>query len=299
MSDTPVYGWQGQLGIDTNNPVTARFNFETSTLGRNDEFTDHEGIRGTLDHDISRVRGGVEHVGGKITSYPTGIELANLLPFLLWGTPSGTSYPISDTPSGPWFITVDKSDRTRGKVKTYANCLPDVWELSAEQGQSLKLDMDIVGQTEAVANANSFPSLSLDTGPYWQFFDSNGGISVGGSPYNSRKVSVKCEYNIAKDRYLNSQTLASVTPRDRKITVSLSLPYGDAYSLYPTSASGTAVILTFTNGAHILTLNFIKVAFPPRSVENEGRDQEEMLTLVGEAKSSASTASLVTTLANA
>jgi len=287
-------GMLAQLGIDSATPVTKRFDFIRGPGPRlMEEFLDGNGLRGTLSHDISRNRQGIRRVEGPLTLQPNAVELALLLQWILGGTPSGTptvTYPVGDS-----LVTrYVECDYNVGSKRSYSGCAVDRAVFRATQNGFLELDLDVVGQDETVSG--SFPALSIDTanGP-WLLTDC--AITINATTVNPRQVEITIDNRIDKDRFFNSQTLVSTVKQDRQITFSCNLPFGDSSALYSAanSASGVAVVLTWTNANAILTQTMSKVAAPRRSPEIAGR-QEVMWDFVGTAFANGATKELVTTL---
>lgn len=292
-----VSGFSAFMGIDTVNPITVAFDFQSEQLVCEEEFLDTNGVRGTRSRAVERNRQGNRRIHGPIELQPTTVELSNLLAWCLGGTPSGSptvTYPLGDTLSTR-YVTVDRV----AKVFTYNGVAVDNLTITGSQGQPMKFHLDCVGQDETVANAGTFPAglvLDITTQP---FIFTDLVLSVAGTSYNAKEVSIGISNVIDKERFFNSQTLVSAIAHDRHITVSTSLPYGDAVAVYGAStiAGGVAVVATFTNGTSVLTLTFVKVAFPRHSPHVPGR-VEIMLPLTGKALKSGTTLELVTTLHN-
>ena len=292
----PVYGFQGQLGIDTVNPVTKRFDFQSEALALAEHLIDANGLRGTRERDISRVRQGNRRCGGQIHLQPTSLELSNLLAWFLGGTPTGTgavSYPLADALS-LYYITVDRG----AKVFTYSGCAVDKATIRGRQGEPLDVLLDIVGQDETVGNSGSFPVLTIDhtTQP---FIFTDLVLDVGGSPYTVKEFELIIDNMIDKERFYNSQTLSAVIATDRLIHWNLNVPYGTASAIYGTGTSGAAALATFTGpGTEVLTFGSTKVAFPRESPSFTAARGEVMLRVPGIAYADAanSNPSLTTTL---
>lgn len=296
---TPIYGWQAQLGIDTANPITQRFDFDMEELVCDEEFPDTNGLRGTRARSQERVRQGLRRVHGPIRLQPTTNELALLLPWILGGTPTGTgtiTYPLADAiPSR--YVTIDRSAvATYGKVFTYNGVVVDRATFHASQGEPLQVDLDLVGIDETPANAGTFPALNLDTAtPVLMFYDLS--LSIASTTYQCRNFQLTVENDVDKDRFYNSLTLTGGFARDRHIRVSHELPYGDSTAAYNLGVGGVAVVATFTYGTHVLTFTMSNVKYPRKSPRVAGRE-EVMLPLEGMAyKTGTSTLELVTTLA--
>lgn len=292
MPTTPAYGFQTAIGIDTANPVTKRFDFQSENLILSEDFKDTNGLRGTRSRAGERIVAGIRHVAGQITLQPNSLELANLLQWIMGGTPTGTpavTYPLADALQTR-FVTVDRV----AKVFTYNGCVVDKCHIKGSQGEPLVITLDVCGLDETIAAAGSFPVIALDTTTQpFMFFEL--AITIGGVTYQAKDVDITIDNAIDKDRFFNSLTATALIAMDRHITVSFSLPYGDATTVYGLGAAGTAVVATFTNGGAVLTLTMGRVAFPRHSPSVAGR-QEVMLPFSGTAYKNGSTLELVTLL---
>jgi hypothetical protein len=278
-----------QLGISASSPVDARFDFQSERLACAEDFLDGNGLRGTRERDISRVRRNVRRIGGQLALQPNAAELALLLPWALGADASGTTYALADT-LPERYVSVDRV----AKVFLYSGCKVDRATFRAGQGEALQLALDLVGQDETVGNAGTFPSLSIDvaTGP---FIFTDLALTIGGTTYNAKEFELTIDNKLDKQRFFNSATLVSVVPTDREISLRTSLPYGDATTAYNSGPGGVAVVATFTNGTVSVAFSLVKVTFPRRSPHVPGRS-EIMVPMEGTAYHSGSTNSLVVTL---
>lgn len=291
MSTTPVYGFQAQLGIDTVSSVTHRFDFQSSTVGLDEEMKDLNGLRGTRSRSGERVVAGVRKVDGQIKVIPTANELALLLPWITGGTPSGSptvTYPLGETVPTRYMV-IDKV----AKVMTNSGCCVDRWTARGSSGEALEMDLDIVGQDESVGNSGTFPSLSLDVANApWMFYEA--AISVNSTQYLSKDFTLSVDNALDKERFWNSQTLTAIVATDRHVRCNLMLAAGDAMAVYGLGAAGCPVVVTFTNGGAVLTLSMARVVFPRKPIQVSR--PEIMIPMEGIAYKSGATLELVTTL---
>lgn len=280
----------GKLGISASNPVDAQFDFKQESLSCREEFLDGNGLRGEMQHDVSRVRRNLRRIGGQLSLQPNPAELALLLPWIL-GTPaSGTTYALSDAPPAR-YVTIDRVT----KVFTYDGCKVDQAVFRASRGMPLDLSLDVVGIDETVGNSGTFPSLSIDRATGGPLMFSDAVISHAGTEYTPADFTMSIRRKIDKDRFFNSLTLVSVVPHDLEITVEMRLPYGDASAVYNSGPGGVAIVATFTNGTQSLAFTLAKVCFPRQSPNLPNRS-EVMVSLRGNAYKDGSTASLATVL---
>jgi hypothetical protein len=286
-------GMLNKLGIDSADPVTKRFDFMAgSNIGVEEEFLDGNGIRGTLSHDISRVRRGNRRVSGNLMFQPNAVELSLLLQWIMGGSPTGSgtvTYPLADT-LVTRYVAVD---RNATNLFTYDAVAVDRAVFRADQGQILQVNLDVVGKDETISG--SFPSLSID-GANGPFIFTDLVATINSTTVSLRNIEIEINNMIDRDRFFNSPTLVTPNKQDRMITFRTELPFGDYYALYNTGPGGVAVVATFTNGSAVLTMTMSKVTFPRRPLSAIARS-EGMMSLEGTAFSNGSTRELVTTLA--
>jgi hypothetical protein len=282
-------GMLAKLGIDSADPVTKAFDFKRESLKCMEEFLDGNGLRGTLEHDISRVRKNIRRIGGQIMFEPNAVELSLLLPWILGTAGSGTTYALSDV-----LLTRNVVIDRIAKVYTYDNVAVNRATFRASQGEALQLSLDLVGKDEAEGNSGTFPSLTIDTatGP---FILPDLALTIAGTTYNCRDWELTIDNRLDSNRFFNSLTTVSTPKTDRQITLRITLPHGDAAAVYNTGPDGVAVVATFTNGTVSIVFSLVKVTFPRESASVEGRS-EIFLPLTGTAYHSGSTNSLIVTL---
>lgn len=279
-----------QFAIGASDPVSQRLDARNVSIAAIQEMPDFSGMRGTRSRGSERVRESIKRCNGSAEFVPTAVELSYLLPWILGGTVSGTTYPLGDS-MPERYVTVDRVH----KVHTYNGVKVDKGTFSAKSGDALHCQVDMVGKDETQANAGTFPSLTLDstTKPF-MLHDLS--LTVDGNTVYSDGIMVAIDNKLNKDRFLNSITLTEVTSTDRLVNVQLTIPYGDSGSIYPTTAAGVPVVMTFTNGTVSVAFTFAKVVFKREAPTIRGRNDEIMLVLNGEAKKSGSDLEVVVTL---
>jgi hypothetical protein len=257
-------------------------------VGLVEEGVHAQGMAGTRSRYATRTRAGIRRVTGSLSMQPNAIEWANLLPRILGASAAGTSFLLAEQlPS--FTLVADKDNGTDGKVLTYNGCKVSKAVLTAEQGRPLQLDMSIEGWDESVGAAGTFPSLTLNTatGPFL-LSDTNAGITVAASTYPFRRVVITIDNMLDGERFMNSNIRSALRAKDRVVTVELDGPYGNNSAAYPTAATlaaGVAVVVTFANTVHAVSMaiTLSKVHFPRKSPPMSGRE-EVMLPLIGEAR---------------
>lgn len=283
-----------QLGVGDTSTVNKALNFTSEGLKKITEQIDANGMRGTRNRAIELLREGRHRVGGPININPTPVDLAYLLPKILGGTPSGTSYPLAETVNS-FYTTIDRVS----KVYTYDATSVTKATFSSAPGQVLSLSMDCIAASETVAASGTYPSITVDktTKP---FVMSDLTIAIDGNSIQAESLSLTIDNAINADRFFNSQTLQSggeIDPMDRTISLSLLLPYGHGSSttLYPPAITGSAVTLSFINGTVSLVFTMAAVAFVKESPVVNGLG-EIFLPMNGKAYTTSTTTPLATVL---
>lgn len=289
------YGPLQQLGIDSANPVTVRFDFQEFPLVVQEEFHDGNGLRGTLAHDVSRNVANIRRVltnPGLAIFEPTAVEWANLLPWILGGTTSGSptvTYALGETrPSR--FCTLDRVT----KVFTYNGVAVDKFTIKGSKGNPVTLELDLVGIDETEANSGTFPNLNLDVvnGP---FMFASTTFSINSITHQAQDFEIHGDFKIDRERLLNSATLTQANPTDLLLTFKATIPEAVAEDIYGLGPAGTQVVVTCTNANAVMTFTMVKVAAPRHSPRSQGRN-EVLQYWEGQAFKSAGARELVTTL---
>lgn len=283
----------GKLGLGATaeeSPVTRRIDFREFDLGIERELADMNGTRGKYDKDDDRVRPNRIRVAPRLVCQPTATELTYLLPWILDGTPSGTSYPLGNTTA----LRSVAFDPNAGNLWTLPNVAVDEASLRCSEGGPLDVSLNLVGRTYAISG--SFPALSLDVATQ-PFLMTDCALTIGGTTTQFAEFGLTIRKNLDKDRFFNSTTLTAQNKLKREIVWSVGVPFGDNTSQFATGESAApTVVATFTNGVYVLTLTS-SVRFKPKSPSSPFQ-KEAMLTHEGEAYSpDGTTTSLAVTLA--
>ena len=169
---TASMGHQAKLGTKNETTygtavtVDEGFVFTSENIVKRGVIVERTGLRGTRSHQSDDTRVGPYTVGGRLVLEPTPEDLAVWLPRILGAEAAGTTYDLAETlPS--FTLSIDRV----AKVFTYAGCKVDRATFQGSQGGLLRLTLDLVAQSENVAAAGTFPSLSPSTAPPYIFSD--------------------------------------------------------------------------------------------------------------------------------
>lgn len=266
----------GRLAVGpAGSPVTSRLDHQSFATGFEEQYIDASGNTGRLTRFVNRSRLTKRVVAPRLSLKPTAAELAIVLPWLMGGTPTGTTtitYPTGNTVPTKRL----QYDDGNSVVHTYdPMAVSSASFSSSSSGQTLGIDLQLVGQTAVIGTA--FPSTGVTgidnvTGPFVHS-DTAGAVLVNGVVTLCENVSISVDNGILTDRFFNSLTLAGFVKHDRSIKVSLTYPYGEAPTLYDAGGAGVPVVVTYTNGAYILAFTFPAVRFPKTPVDVPYRNE--------------------------
>lgn len=262
-------GYATQLGISASNPVDVRYEFSRATLAGSRTIVTSSGISGTRSVLSGRGRVVSERCSGQLAMQPTVTEIDALLPWLTGGTTSGGVTDVADALAAR-YITIDKVQ----KVYTYAGCYAAQWRLEGSEGQPLNWTIDVEAKTETVANAGTFPSLSLDTGNFFVYKDCT--LTLAGTAYAVRSFAITLNNMLDADRFLNSLTRGDITPQSRMVTLEIEVPFGTAQGLVDSATIGSTGIagsLAFTDGTTTYTIAFGNLKCGTTGAQIEGRTE--------------------------
>lgn len=292
MASQAQLGMIAEVTAGTPVTVTERYEFASESMSMNESLLDTSGILGTRSHMSERVRANIQRVSGSITLYPNSVELVNLLPRILGGAASGTSFPLADT-LPPFTVNVDRVTARW----VYGGCFVNRATFASRQGEPLTLTLEIEAMNEQTPSATVFPTLSISlVGPYIHSDAQSGSTSaltISGTAYRFREWSLTIDNHLDTERFFNSVTRISIPAMDRTVTWTFAGPYGDNSALYGLASTGVACVATFTNGNYSIAFTSNKVAFPRLSPPAQGKE-EIFLSLVGQARSDGSTKELTT-----
>lgn len=261
--------------------------FVSESMKKQGSILDTAGLRGTRSHASERTVAGPYTVGGQIVFDATPTLLDTILPYILGAAESTDVFALAETLS--YFdILVDKGPQRH----VYGNCKVDKATFSCGPNQTLRVALDIVGETETVS-ATAFPTLTAPTDPPYTFHQLVSTLVSG------TRITLGVEVVIDNGltaRFSNSQSATSIMPTDRNVTVKVTTPYTSAeYSaLYGQALLGTTGTLVFTNGGLSTTFTFATLQVPDMTPTVNGRG-EMVLEQNGVARMSSTTRELVIT----
>lgn len=246
------------------------------------------GIRGTRRQEKDRQRLGTHKCSGQLICHPSYLDLVQLLPLILGGTPSGTSYPLAE--DCPTFnLMVDKI----ADVYLYDLCKCVRATIRGEQGGPITLTMDIEGNDEA--DGQTYPALTIPV-PAPFVFPGDSVLTLASTARPMRRFELVIDNGADTDRHMNELGRSQIPLHDRIITVNTLLAFtSDELALHDMAIAGITGSIAMTNGTVSLTIGFTNAKFPAAGPPIEGKN-ELMLDLAGQLFGSGATDEIVVTL---
>lgn len=264
------------------------FEFISESLRKSTEILGTNGIRGTRSHHVSRTRQGLNRVGGSIRMNVSPADLEIWLPRIMGSASVGV---LAETL--PAFgVMIDRV----AKVFTYSDCYVSRAAFTGSAGGLIEMALDIVGRSESVGNAGTFPVLTLgitaDDDPY-VFHDGTVSLAGGSEEVFDWELVVD---NAMEARFVNAQNATAVNSNDRIVTFGCTVPYTtDEVALYDANTDGAIALVTLTNGNVSTAFSMAGWQPAPESPVVDQRNGEIRLRLSGQCRMSGTTRELVVT----
>lgn len=289
----PTEGYTSKLAISATTTFTLQYEFLNSSLKMATSPMISEGLRGTRSRLSERTRYSNKVVGGSILMQPTPTELSTLLPWILGGNASGTSYPLAETVPARYIALETDSGI---KWQRFSGCKVARATFSASEGSPLSLSMDIVGIDEELQTAGTFPSLTPDADSPFMFYDTSGQFEYASVAYSIKSFQLTID-NALDVKFYNSRTATSILARDRVISFSAAAELVSANRTALVEGVETSALcdLAFVKGTQSLLFSMSALRGVVDTPTINGRS-ETMINFSGQATQTGSDKELITTL---
>jgi tail tube protein len=281
---TASMGHQTKLGTITESTygtppgaVTEPFVFVSEGILKKGVIVERSGLRGTRSHVADDTRVGPYTASGQLVLEPTPEDLAIWFPRILGGVATGgelKTYPLAETlPS--FTLSIDRV----AKVFTYSGCKVNRATFRGAQGGLLRLTLDLVCQSESVANAGTFPALTPGVTQPYIFSDL--ALTLAATAREVKQFDLIIDNALVTDRFMNSLTIVSAPEGDRKIGLHTVHAWASGNAdLYAQALTGAAGTLQLTNAlggtppvGYQTTFSFATLQSPDRSPQVPGREE--------------------------
>jgi len=263
-------------GQQTFDSSSERYEFLSESMGSTTAILDGLGIHGSRSLSKNRLRRGIRQVGGTILLQPSPTDLNFWLPRIMWKAEAADTFALGDS-ALPFGMLIDRvSDRGE-----YVTCYVNRATFRAQVGGLLELELDIIATEEYTKNTTPTAAGALPAtkptfatganGQPWSFHELAVLLPVATS---EQVFNVELTIDNALDaRFTNSQTVSSICPTDRVITLNCTVPYDSTHEALYRSEAGGAGSLTFTNGSSVLTFTFVDLQGPDQAPNVTGKGE--------------------------
>lgn len=235
----------GKLGVGTADPVDTLMRFIEFDPGVRREQANAKGTAGTFYTDVNLNREVRRTVYPSLSAEPTSLELAFLLAWSMGPAAANVYSPQ---------VAVEARNLhwkpIAGEEIFLAGCGVDNMTLSANSGEILAVNLDIVGITHDDTRSN-FPAVTPDvTSQPFVLSDltaTGGAFSFAGSTRQPNGVRISVQNFIDRTRHLNSLELTRVQKMDQMFTVAFEVPSGDNSGLWSAGMSSVTLNAEFKN----------------------------------------------------
>jgi hypothetical protein len=280
-------GVAAQLGWADSGTADKAFSFISESLRKTGVNIGDDGIRGTRSEASERIRASNFTIAGSISMQPNPAELVDILKWCGLSA-AGTTYTLTEAVTSR-DVTVDRV----AKVFTYAGCYVNRATFSSSEGSPLSVTLDLVGKTETVANAATFPSLSFSAAA--PFMHTDGTFSLVSSS-RTPKSSVITIDNMLIAAFNNSQSAGFITTGGRRVSAEFTLPYSSAETdLYAQAVAGSAATITYAVGGYSLAFALASLQCPDNAPVVTNKNGEIVLQVAGIARTVSTTKELIVT----
>lgn len=270
---TPSMGWQGQFASDESTFDTNSFcyDIQNESITCVNQIIEPNGMRGSRSRFGSNVvQGLIGPVTGGFSLFPTPTMLDRLLPWIFGADEAATDiFAVADTLPYRNFMV----DRV-AKVFTYDSCKCNSATFRSAAGELLSLAVDLLGKTETIGNAGTFPAITPpDEDPYVHH-DTSGQVTILGTSREIKESTITIS-NALTAIMNNSQTPAHIMPQDRIVDWTVLLPFTSSeVDLLTGDVTGTTGSIKYVVGTKSLLFTFGKLHIPKQKPSGMQRGGE-------------------------
>lgn len=253
-----------------------RFEVVGSTIGKQGEILDAQGVLGTRLRREDRSRAGIVRVGGDLELEPSFNMLDFFLPFILGANESTDTFGVSD--SLPGFDMLHDPFGTGSNASKFGELYVSRATLRFAPGL-LRLTLNCLGKTITVGQ--SFTSAALGSTAAVDaplvFYDSASGFSIqsGAVPIIDGELIVD---NACEAYFRNSQTALAVRATDRIVSLQTSIPLtSSTWGTYFGDKSAVDATITLTRGAVSSVITLYNLKHPDQSPQLSGKGEVPLI----------------------
>jgi hypothetical protein len=255
----PILRSQIRAALGTSWPPEVPLEFVRESVGLVRQTRDLSGLRGTRAPLAEQLIAGPRSIEGELHLQPTLGELVALLPTILggnWLPGTAGSHVCSPREIIPDVtLAIDRPPR----LYRYSGCKFVLARLIARCGQPVALTLGVAGIDETVEDHSLLPEPAVARSPL-RFTDVH--LVVNGTPRECSHVEIVIENVALGDRYVHSLTRVDLPIVDRRLGVTLELPFeATSHDLDPSPESLAFAHLRLATGTEAVEFLFPRVRF--------------------------------------
>lgn len=276
MANNANMGFEHRFAFGANphtfSGTSTRFEVVSSSVGKQGEILDAQGVLGTRTRREDRTRAGIVNIGGQLVLEPSMRMWDFFLPYILGAAESTDTFDVADTLPG--------FDMLHDPFGTGANAVKlnelYVSRASLRFGPGiLQLTLDVVGKTITTGQTYTSAALGSSTDVDWPlvFYDSASGFSIQSGAIEIIDGELTVE-NPMEVLFRNSQTALAIRPSDRIVSLATNIPLtSSTWTTYFGDKAAVDATITITRGTVASVITLFNLKNPDRSPELGGKGE--------------------------
>lgn len=271
-----------------------RYEFKSESLRKKKVILESDGTRGTRSHAKEATAEGPYEVAGTILfTNVSPFMLDKWLPRILGANESTDSFALAETLQA-FGVLIDRV----AQEFEYTDCYVNKATIRGREGQLIEMELEIWGATEETGTAA--PAVEIDvsaaSAPY-SFCQ--GTLTIDSTEYTMIDFEIVIDNMLAR-RFGNSCTATSITPQDREVLVTVTVPLTsvEEAALYDFAHAGLAGSIALTGTNISTTFSFANLKVMTESPVVSGKTEITMKLPMKAYKSSTTNELVVTNDSN-
>ncbi len=282
MANNATYGFESRFAFAAAGVAfdssSQRFEVVSSSVGKQGEVLDAQGVLGTRTRREDRTRAGIVRVGGQLVFEPSVRWFDWFTPYLIGGTESTDTFDVAD--SLPGFDMLHDYYTSGTSAIKYGELYVNRASLRFSAGM-VRMSLDVIGKT--VTTGQTYQSAALGSTSVLDdplvFYDTASGITIrSGSGAIEIEEGELVIDNFLDVKFRNSQTASSIRATDRQISFNTTLPLtSSTLSTYFGDKSASDATIVLTRSGCSVTITLFNLKNPDESPQVSGKDEVPLM----------------------
>ncbi len=266
--------------------TAARFEVVSSTVKKQGEVLDSQGLLGTRTRREDRTRAGLIRVGGQLAFDVNPLMMDYFVPYILGTLEATDAFHTSDTMLA--FDMLHDPFGTGALAIKYTELYVNRMSLRFAPG-IMRMTLDVIGKS--ITTAQTFDAAALGAtaatcAPY-VFYDTASGFSIQSATTEIVEGELTID-NGLDVQFRNSQTATSIRATDRTVSLAASIPLtATTFAANFGDKAAVDATIVITNGTVVTTFTLNNFKCPDEGYEVNGKG-EVVLKLTGMARGDSS-----------